>query len=429
MSPFGDATVEMAVIGAALCDQADASLITGVVRVDDFTTERSRRIFSEIVNLVQQGEDVNSVQVGFSLRDRGILGHDDLSFLTDCRQEWVPGTCDVTRHVDRLKDASLRRRLFAFGNSIALKAETDPGSARTLLVAAECELRGFDSYEHRGLGQTGAELIAAGGGLDNFLQVEPGLLTGLRTLDMKTGGIAKGDLVILAARPSVGKTALALQVAGRAAATGSILFASLEMEPRSLLRRCIAARARVSYNAIRLGFLNAAEVARVNSAANEISKLPITYTNSRVQTLLELRAAIRTLASKSTIALVAIDYLQLLRTPGARRDNRNIEVSDLSRGLKLMATEFKVPFLVLSQLNRAPAKECREPQLSDLRDSGSIEQDADGVWLLHRNQAKQERAAKLIIGKQRNGECGRISLEFEPRFGTFREVDGSEVPA
>jgi replicative DNA helicase len=259
-----------------------------------------------------------------------------------------------------------------------------------------------------------------------------GVPTGYADLDSYTGGFQRSDLLILAARPSVGKTALCLNIAQNAAVQHGVpvLMFSLEMSKESLIERILCSEARVDSQKLRSGFLDPNDWNRLTSAASRISEAPIWIDDSAAPTVLEMRAKARRFRADKTIftdpdqmGLVIVDYLQLARAHG-RKDSREQEVAEISRGLKSLAKEIGLPVLALSQLRRAveDRKEGR-PQLSDLRESGAIEQDADVIAFIHRSDKdREENTAEIIIGKQRNGPTGAFKLVFLARYTRFETL-------
>lgn len=292
-----------------------------------------------------------------------------------------------------------------------------------------------DELERRGLLDPTEIIQCVDGGLSSFLSPKTGLKTGFSKWDDMTLGMHGGELIILAARPAMGKTALALNVACNVAARGEpVAIFSLEMSRESLLTRLICARARVDQLKFRGGWLNREETRRINQALAEICQMPLYIDDDAGCTLEMAERKLTGLIQRRGVALVVLDYLQLM-TPGSR-ENRNQEINSLSRGLKILARKLKVPFLVLSQLSRAVEQRPGDhrPQLSDLRDSGGIEQDCDQCAFIFREEVyKPDREelrglAELIIAKQRNGPVGRVDMVFLKEQTKFesRAADGPQ---
>ncbi len=305
------------------------------------------------------------------------------------------------------------------------------------LVASTREQKQRDEIEARGLLSPEEIFEVFPGGVSSFLQPKHGLKSGFTKFDEMTLGFHPGELTILAARPSVGKTALALNIAVNIAKGGSgVPIFSFEMSRESLLTRVLCSLARVDMLKFRAGYLDEDERYRIQKAIAAACELPLFIDDNAASNLDQMHQKIIRLKDRSGVALVIVDYLQLMRG-NSNRENRNQEVSELSRGLKLMARELKVPFLVLSQLSRASEKrpDGHRPQLSDLRDSGSIEQDADLVGFIHREELYKrddlsvKGMADLIIAKQRNGPIGTIKLLFRHALTQFENYSGAQEVA
>jgi len=263
-----------------------------------------------------------------------------------------------------------------------------------------------------------------------------GLTTGYEKLDQMTGGLQPGDLIILAARPSMGKTALALNVARNAAVDGGkkVAIFSLEMTTRSLVMRLLSSEAKVDFSALRSGLISTEVHGRLMQAAGRLAEAGIWIDDTGASTILEMRAKSRRLHAQHKLDLVIVDYLQLAHGSGSSA-SREQEISEISRGLKGLAKELDIPVIALSQLNRGPEtrKEDKRPMLADLRESGAIEQDADIIAFIYRDvvynkETEFENMAELIIAKQRNGPTDTVRLEFEGRYAQFRDWSISDNP-
>jgi replicative DNA helicase len=258
-----------------------------------------------------------------------------------------------------------------------------------------------------------------------------GIPTGFRDLDQITGGLQAGELIVIAARPSMGKTAFALNIARNAAVDHGkkVAIFSLEMTTRSLVLRLLAAEARIDSSAFRRGFIAHNDHTRLVNAAGRLANAQIWIDDGSSATLLEIKAKSRRLKAERGLDLVVVDYLQLAHSDG-KVERREQEISEISRGLKALAKELDIPVLTLSQLNRGPeARADKRPMLADLRESGAIEQDADLIGFIYRDEvynkdSDDEGIAELIISKQRNGPTGLIRLRFEGRFARFESLSG-----
>ncbi|HEV7705709.1 MAG TPA: replicative DNA helicase [Gemmatimonadaceae bacterium] len=441
--PFRDRTAprspeaEQAVIAAMLMD-TDAILRAGE-HVDDtmFYDERHRRIFRAMVAISQRGEVVDPVTLGNELLRRGELdasgGKEYIGELIDA----VPTSANVEYHAKIVKEKALLRRLIETSTSIITEAFQGRTTAEELLDDAEQKI--FQVSQQRGLqGFTRVkelmwptmeriEALQRGG------KTITGVASGFTDLDELTSGFQPADLVIVAARPSMGKTALVLNIAQYAAIDNGVPVAlfSLEMSKESLVQRMLTSEGRVDAQKMRKGLLRDEDYSRLARAAGILSAAPIWIDDSAGITLLEIRSKARRLKSDQNIGLVIVDYLQLIQGPTGS-ESRQQEISQISRSLKALAKELAVPVVALSQLSRAPEQRTgdhKRPQLSDLRESGAIEQDADLVMFIYRQEVYDgptdadgnslEGRAELIIGKQRNGPTGTVNLAFHKSYTRF----------
>ena len=417
---------EKFILGSLLLDDARFLDIGGSLSEEDFALEKHRRIFQRMSELHQRGERIDRVTVANELLRRNELESvDGLGYLVSL-DDGLPQISNLDAYVRIIREKATLRRIATTAQHMmnrALLAEEDPNEI--LAGAEETLLRIGDQRGQKGL-MTPQEVIEAyEGGINAFLDPSKrirGTSTGFVKFDEMTGGLHSGELFILAARPSMGKTALALNMAWYVAAKlfQPVAIFSLEMSQESLLTRMLCAAARVDSHRFRTGYLNEQERQKLRAAASQMVEAPIYIDDTSGANLMDMHARLRKLKQQlGSIGMVVVDYLQLMSVRG-RSENRNQEVSQLSRGLKLMSKELDCPFLVLSQLSRAT--ETRQgdhrPQLSDLRESGSIEQDADLVGFIfrpevyQRDRADLQGVAELILAKQRNGPIGKIDLVF-----------------
>src|SRR5215469_4628552 len=435
---------ERFVLGSILLDDALYVQAAGTLESDDFSLEKHRRIFRRMGELQDRGERIDRVTVANELMKFNELeACDGLSYLVSL-DDGLPHIPNLDAYIRIVKDkAILRRIIFASQNMMnrCLLGEEHPdeilaGAEETLLKLGEARVK-------TGLLDAHSILENYEGGINAFLDPSKrlkGISTGFAKLDEMTGGMHGGDLFILAARPSMGKCLAALNIAQHVALrlkqTAAIF--SLEMSKESLLTRMLCAAARVDSQRFRAGYLTQEERRKLSSALHELVDSPLFIDDTAGIHLMDMHAKLRRLqAERGKIGLVIVDYLQLMTGRG-RFENRNQEVSALSRGMKLLAKELNVPMLVLSQLSRAV--ETRQgdhrPQLSDLRESGSIEQDADLVGFIFREEVyNRDREdlkglAELIIAKQRNGPIGTVNLVFLHAQTKFenRAEDTGELP-
>ena len=434
---------ERFVLGSILLDDSLYVQAAGTLEPDDFSLEKHRRIFKRMGELQDRGERIDRITVANELMKFNELeACDGLTYLVSL-DDGLPQIPNLDSYIRIVKDkAVLRRIIFASQHMMnrCLLGEEEPGEI--LAGAEETLLKLGDSRVKSGLINPAQILQEYEGGISAFLDPSKrikGISTGFAKLDEMTGGLHGGDLVIVAARPSMGKTALALNIAQHVALRlkQTVAIFSLEMSRESLLTRMLCAAARVDSQRFRAGFLSQEERRKLNHSLHELVEAPLYIDDTAGLNIMDMHAKLRRVQQEQKIGLVIVDYLQLMSCPG-RQENRNQEVSALSRGMKLLAKELNVPMMVLSQLSRAV--ETRQgdhrPQLSDLRESGSIEQDADLVGFIfreevyHREREDLRGLAELIVAKQRNGPVGTVNLVFLHAQTKFenRAEDTGELP-
>jgi len=435
---------ERFVLGSILLDDNLYIQAAGSLEPDDFSLEKHRRIFRRMGELNERGEHIDRITVANELMKYGELEScDGLSYLVSL-DDGLPQIPNLDSYVRLVKDrAVLRRIIFASQHMInrAMMGEESPDEI--LAGAEETLLKLGDEQVKAGLLSPAQILENYEGGINAFLDPSKrvkGVSTGFLKLDEMTGGLHPGDLFILAARPSMGKTAFALNIAQHVSLRNkqTVAVFSLEMSKESLLTRMLCAAARVDSQRFRMGYLSQDERRKLNHSLMELAEAPLYIDDTAGLHLMDMHAKLRRLRQeRNGLGMVIVDYLQLMSSRG-RVENRNQEVSALSRGLKLMAKELNVPMVVLSQLSRAV--ETRQgdhrPVLSDLRESGSIEQDADVVGFIFREEVyNRDREdlkglAELIVAKQRNGPVGTVNLVFLHSQTKFenRAEDTGEMP-
>lgn len=423
MTDVFDDTHERAVLGAALIRPEALDIMSERLVPTDFRRAAHQQIFSAMLALSRRRVTVDLLTVKDELSRSDALddvgGPAYIASLTDI----LPRAANYETYVQTIKDQSLLRKLHVFGRRVADDAEGGRMLGGDLLDRAESELfamgRATTAYEWvpaQALAAEVAALVDRSGSRGGVLGVQ----SGLKDLDQVTRGFHKGDMTILGARPSVGKTALALQIATHVAQEAAVAFFSVEMDLPPLGLRLVASRGNVDHFRMMSGYLSDMEYHRVAHGLSELEASKLYFQGDPYISPVSLRSKLRRLrAQVGDLALVVVDYLQLLAPfPDDRSETRATKVGNMSRALKLLAREFDVPFLVLSQLNRAieRAGGDHRPTLSDLRESGAIEQDADAVLLLHRPSLYDAAAAanltELIVAKQRNGPVGTITLTF-----------------
>lgn len=435
---------ERFVLGSILLDESFFVQAAGTLEAGDFSLEKHRRIFRRMGDLQDRGEKIDRITVANELMKFNELeACDGLSYLVSL-DDGLPQIPNIDSYIHIVKDKAVLRRIISASQHMmnrCLLGEEEPGEI--LAGAEETLLRLGDERVKTGLLNPDQILRDYEGGISAFLDPSKrikGISTGFTRLDEMTGGMHGGELLIVAGRPSMGKTALALNIAQHVALRNkqTVAVFSLEMSKESLLTRMLCAAARVDSQRFRAGYLTQEERRKLNQALHELVEAPLYIDDTAGLHLMDMHAKLRRLKSeRGEIGLVIVDYLQLMNGRG-RFENRNQEVSALSRGMKLLAKELNVPVMVLSQLSRAV--ETRQgdhrPQLSDLRDSGSIEQDADVVGFIFREEVySRDREdlkglAELIVAKQRNGPVGTVNLVFLHAQTKFenRAEDTGELP-
>jgi replicative DNA helicase len=431
---------EKYVLGSILLDDPLFIQTAAVLEPEDFSIEKHRRIFRRMVDLSQRGVQIDRITLAEELMKRNELEScDGLSYLVSL-DDGLPQIQNIDGYVRIVKDKSLLRRVIFSSQGLidrCMAAEEEP---RDILASAEDFLLKLGGSSQPNTLQTTGEIIeGVEGGINGLLSARraEGLATSFHDFDELTCGLHPGNLVILAGRPAMGKTALALNIAHHAAVKLNQVVAvfSLEMSKEELISRLLCSSARVDSHRFRLGYINGDERARLLRAANELVEAPLYIDDTSGSNLLEMHSKLRRLAASKPLGLVVLDYLQLMGGRG-KFENRVQEISHLSRNLKLMAKELKVPFLVLSQLSRAPETRPGDhrPQLSDLRESGSIEQDADVVAFIFREEVYKpdhedlRGKAELILAKQRSGPTGKINLVWLHNLTRFENLARAEAP-
>lgn len=437
---------ERLVLGAILTDESGFVQVAGTLDADEFSLEKHRRIYARMCELNERGEQIDRVTLANELMKQGQLESvDGIGYLVSL-DDGLPRIFNLDGYIRIVKDKAMLRRVIFSSQSLIDRCMMDQEEPDQILAAAEESLLNLgEDRDKSALADPGQIIEEFQGGLNAFLDPSKrikGVSTGFVKLDELTGGLHRGELIIIAGRPSMGKTALALNIAQHAATNPNmrktVAVFSLEMSKESLLTRLICAAARVDQQKFRAGYLGKDERRRLQVAASELVEAPLFIDDTAGINIMDIHAKLRRLKAESGLDLVVVDYLQLMSGRG-RFENRNQEISHLSRGFKLLAKELNVPMVVLSQLSRAPELRPGDhiPQLSDLRESGSIEQDADLVAFIYREEYyKPDRddlhgLADLIIAKQRNGPIGKIKMAFLREYTKFENLAsdlGEEPP-
>jgi replicative DNA helicase len=427
---------ERLVLGAILIDDTLFPQAAAGLSGPEFSIEKHRRIFAGMHQLHARIERIDRVTVANELQ--ALLQLESVGGLTYLASldEGLPTLVNFDSYVRIVREKYRLRALILQARKLTDLALLDNGTpARELAANFTQDLAGVASSDAENKLSSADEILTACGGVRRFTHPltdgSKGIETGFRRFDQMTGGMQRGDLVVLAARPSMGKTALALNIAHHVAVGSQrlpVAVFSLEMSQEALLGRLLCAAARVDSSKQRAGYTSRDEQARLALASEQLRAAPLFIDDTSGTGLMDMHAKLRRLKSERGLSLVVVDYLQLMSSHG-RPENRNQEISTLSRGLKLLAKDLGVPILVLSQLSRAPETRPGDhrPQLSDLRESGSIEQDADLVAFIFREEVyKPDREdlhglAELLLAKQRNGPTGRVNLVFLKELTRFED--------
>lgn len=384
-----------------------------------------KRIPIDLITLTQQLSDRNLLEkVG------GALAITDLF-------TFVPTAANAEYYLEILREKYLLRQVILTCTEFAGRCYAEQGDARDLLDEVEKRVLAIGEQRFQGeLTDIKKQVMEAVASIEKLYQNKGGITgisTGFKQLDQMTSGLHGGEMFVIAARPSMGKTAFAMNIAEHIAVDlgKPVGIFSLEMSSQQLVQRLLCSRARIDLQRIRDGFLSKMEIPKLSAAADQLAKSRIYIDDTAGMTILELRAKTRRMREKFGIELLVVDYLQLLKSDSRRaKENRQIEVAEISYGIKALAKELNIPILILAQLNRQPDEKGGRPMLSHLRESGSIEQDADVVGMLFRAEVyekdaeerkEKEGEAELIIAKQRNGPVGEVPLTFLKQFTRFED--------
>jgi len=421
---------EMSVLGAMFFDELALTKAIEVLKPDFFYDLRHQQIFDVMTSLFDHNQPVDLITVSEELRKRKQLdGLGGISYLTQLTT-MVPTAANIEHYARIVKEKALLRQLIQSATQIVQTSLESDGNAKEMIDSAEKMIFDIGQAHIEGKAYQIKEIIHESmETIDQLFQRKEhitGLASGFHEFDMKTAGLQPSDLVIVAGRPSMGKSAFATAIIEHVGINlkKPVVIFSLEMSKEQLVQRMLCSHARVDAQKVRTGYLSHQDWPKLTSAAGKLSEAQIFIDDSPAQTVLEIRAKARRLKMKHDISLVVIDYLQLMQ--GVRAvESRQQEISEISRSLKALARELRVPVIAVSQLSRAVEQRTgNRPQLSDLRESGAIEQDADVVVFLFREEYYQpseenKNKAEAIIAKQRNGPTGAIPLVFLKEWTRF----------
>lgn len=431
---------EQSVLGGILIENEAINRVMEILDADDFYRDGHRKIFNALINLSERDEPADLITLTNELRKidqlDSIGGASYLASLIDS----VPTAANIEYYAKIVKEKSILRKLIQTSTEIITQSYEDRGDVEVFLDEAERAI--FDISEKRvrpsffSIRDVVKESFKTIERLFQKKELVTGVPSGFKELDRMTAGFQPSDLIIIAGRPSMGKTAFCLNVAQYAAVENKIPVAvfSLEMSKEQLVIRMLCSEAHVEGTRLRTGFLNESDWPKLTIAAGNLSEAPIYIDDSAALSVLELRAKARRLKSERGMGMLIIDYLQLMKGR-ARVESRQQEISEISRSLKALAKELNIPVIAVSQLSRKTEERTgNRPQLSDLRESGAIEQDADLIIFIYRDEVYNRAEdnpnrgkAEVIIGKQRNGPIGKIEMAFLDKFTTFKELYKGET--
>ena len=434
--PPSDVEAEQAILGSMLTDKDSVMSAIEVLKSDDFYREDNKAIYEAICNLYSRSEPIDIITVKSELVANGkfesVGGLEYLAILPDK----VPTTANVEQYIKIVEEKSLLRNLIRTANEIITLGYSQTEEVEDIMDMAERKI--FDLLKERSkttytpIKDVLIETFAQIEKLYNKSDVITGIPTGFIELDYKTAGLHNSDLILVAARPAMGKSAFVINIASNAAIRAGVpvVIFNLEMSKEQVANRILCSEAMVDSNKIRTGKIEEEDWSKLAGALGPISDAPIYIDDTPGISIMEIRAKCRKLKLEKNIGLVIIDYLQLVSASGKKNSSREQEISEISRSLKILAKELNVPVIALSQLSRAPEqrKDDHRPILSDLRESGAIEQDADIVMFLYRDDYYNENSedkniAEVILAKHRGGSTGTVKLAWLGNFTKFANLE------
>lgn len=425
---------EQAVLGAMLIKKEAIAEVQEILQPDDFYREAHRIVYEAMVQLQNNDEAVDLVTLTEQLRKSEQLDKiGGLAFITQLANA-VPTAANVVYHAKIVKEKAELRSLINAATAIASAAYEDNTDVENIMDDAEKKILAVANRQNGGAFESMKSIVMRTFERINVLYESKGGLTGIssgfKDLDKLTAGLQKSDLILVAARPSMGKTAFTLNIASYVGTHGGkVAFFSLEMSKEQLMQRMLCAEGGIDATKLRIGQLDTPEWNKLVHVADTLSRAPIYIDDTAGITVMELRSKARRLKAEHGLDLIIIDYLQLMQgRPSKNGDNRQQEISEISRSLKALARELDVPVIALSQLSRSvESRQIKKPMLSDLRESGSLEQDADIVMFLYREDyydkdTENKNITDIIVAKHRNGPVDTISLFFQKEYTKFRDL-------
>ena len=437
--PPQDLGAERSVLGAMMLDTNAMSDAIGALQAEHFYRPTHGKVFEAMRDLYDKGEPVDEITVQAKLKELGSLEEvGGVSFIAALADS-VPSAANINHYAKIVKERALIRDLIAATSSIVTKGYEGTTDVEQLLDDAEVKIFEITSARDQRAFSPLNEIVK-----DAFKMIEKryeqrtaitGIPTGFGEFDTMTAGLQPSDLIIVAGRPSMGKTALALNMAQSAAVNAGkkVAVFSLEMAKEQLVMRMLCSQARIDASRMRGGFLKDSDWPKLAKAAGQLSEAPVYIDDTGAISIMEMRAKCRRLQADKGLDLIMVDYLQLMRGRSGSDGSREREISEISRGLKALARELSCPVIALSQLNRSlEQRQDKRPMLSDLRESGAIEQDADVITFVYRDEyynteSEDKGIAEIIIGKQRNGATGTVKLAFLKQYTLFTDLQKHEA--
>jgi replicative DNA helicase len=429
---------ESSVLGGILLDNEAINQVLELLRPEDFYRESHRKIYRAMIELSDRSEPVDLITLSDCLTARGDIDAVGGSAYLASLADFVPSAANISYYARIVREKSILRSLISAATDIATRGFEEQGNIEEFLDTAEKVI--FDISEKK----IKASFVAVGDMIKDTLkaveklyerkEMVTGVATGYNDLDRLTSGLQPADLIVIAGRPSMGKTAFSLNIATNAAFKGvGVAVFSLEMAKEQLVLRMLCSEARVDNSKMRSGYLGERDFPKLASAAGRLHEAPIYVDDTPAIGILELRAKARRLVRDRTkkVGLIVVDYLQLMRGMGTA-SNREQEISEISRSLKALAKELNVPVIAISQLNRrVEDRGDKRPMMSDLRESGAIEQDADVIMFIYREEVYNQKTdnkgvAEVIVAKQRNGPIDTVSLTFLSEYTRFENYTERE---
>lgn len=433
--PPQDIEAEQAILGSMLTDKDAVISAIEIIKPEDFYREDNKAIYTAILNLYSKGEPIDIITVKAELVEQGnfeqIGGLEYLAILPDK----VPTTANVDKYIKIVEEKSILRNLIKTSNELIELGYSQTEEIDTIIDQAEKRI--FDIMKNRNQkGYTPIKDVL----VESFAQIEKlynqkgtvtGIPTGFTELDYKLSGLNNSDLILIAARPAMGKSALAINIASHVAVHKNVpvIIFNLEMSKEQVGNRILCSEAMVDSNKVRTGKMEEGDWVKLASAIGPLSEAPIYIDDTPGISIMEIRAKCRKLKLEKNIGLVVIDYLQLIQGTGKKGASREQEISEISRSLKILAKELDIPVIALSQLSRAAEqRNDHKPMLSDLRESGAIEQDADIVMFIYREdyynpETEKKNIAEIILAKHRAGSTGTIELLWLGNYTKFVNLD------